>query len=428
MPRAARAAVGGIVYHVLNRGNARLPLFESPDEYALFLSILAQAHDRVAMRTIGYCLMPNHWHLVLRPREDGDLSEFMRWLTVTHTQRWHAARGTPGSGHLYQGRFKSFPVQAGRLSRAQRAAGVIEGGDPVLSVLRYVERNPLRAGLATRVEAWPWSSLHQRTAGLVMFVDDLTVIPDADADGSFTDETADIVEDFETDATGDYGADQLFHDAAGNLTYDGQYAYAYDAWNRLVAVNRAYRDCSGTLQTTSRVASMRYDALGRRISKVVDNSADWDGAYHYYYDGQRMIETRDDHDGDGDPDRVLKQYVWGGGYVDELVQIGINDDPADRRQTETFDNGREFAAHERIAALLEMDVYFAHPYSSWERGTNENTNGLLRQYLPKGERFDQLTDWQLESMLRQLNDRPRKCLNYRTPAEVFWRRTVALEM
>jgi len=166
MPRAPRAADGGIVYHVLNRGNARLPLFESPGEYALFLSILAQAHERVAMRTVGYCLMPNHWHLVLRPREDGDLSEFMRWLTVTHTQRWHAARGTAGSGHLYQGRFKSFPVQAGRLSRAQRAAGVVEGGDPVLSVLRYVERNPLRAGLATRAEAWPWSSLHQRTAGL----------------------------------------------------------------------------------------------------------------------------------------------------------------------------------------------------------------------------------------------------------------------
>jgi len=102
--------------------------------------------------------------------------------------------------------------------------------------------------------------------------------------------------------------------------------------------------------------------------------------------------------------------------------------PADRRRTQTFDNGREFAGHEAIAALLGVDVYFAHPYSSWERGANENTNGLLRQYLPKGSDFAQLTNWQLESTIRQLNDRPRKCLNYRTPAEVFWRRSVALTM
>jgi IS30 family transposase len=102
--------------------------------------------------------------------------------------------------------------------------------------------------------------------------------------------------------------------------------------------------------------------------------------------------------------------------------------PADRRRTQTFDNGREFAAHERIARLLSLDVYFAHPYSSWERGTNENTNGLLRQYLPKTSDLTELTDWRLESMIRQLNNRPRKCLNYRTPAEVFWRRSVALRM
>jgi len=102
--------------------------------------------------------------------------------------------------------------------------------------------------------------------------------------------------------------------------------------------------------------------------------------------------------------------------------------PADRRHTQTFDNGREFAGHEKIARLLKLKVYFAHPYSSWERGTNENTNGLLRQYLPKSESFHQLTDWQLESYVCQLNNRPRKCLNYRTPAEVFWRRNVALRM
>ena len=102
--------------------------------------------------------------------------------------------------------------------------------------------------------------------------------------------------------------------------------------------------------------------------------------------------------------------------------------PADRRRTETFDNGREFAGHEKIARLLQMEVYFAHPYSSWERGTNENTNGLLRQYLPKGTDFSQLTEWQLASYVLELNNRPRKCLNYRTCAEVFWERPVALTM
>ena len=102
--------------------------------------------------------------------------------------------------------------------------------------------------------------------------------------------------------------------------------------------------------------------------------------------------------------------------------------PADKRKTETFDNGREFSKHETIARLLNMDVYFAHPYSSWERGTNENTNGLLRQYLPKSRDFATLTAAELARYVWQLNNRPRKCLNYKTPAEVFHQRTVALRM
>ena len=102
--------------------------------------------------------------------------------------------------------------------------------------------------------------------------------------------------------------------------------------------------------------------------------------------------------------------------------------PGDRRLTLTLDNGREFSGHEKIARLLSLSVYFADPYSSWQRGTNENTNGLLRQYLPKDQPFSQLTGWQLSSYVTQLNNRPRKCLNYRTPAEVFWCRPVALGM
>jgi len=102
--------------------------------------------------------------------------------------------------------------------------------------------------------------------------------------------------------------------------------------------------------------------------------------------------------------------------------------PAAKRRTQTFDNGKEFTQHKSIAARLGVAVYFAHPYSSWQRGTNENTNGLLRQYLPKKTDFSVLTDWQLASYVWQLNNRPRKCLNYRTPAEVFHERPVALTM
>ena len=149
MPRPRRAAEGGLVYHALNRANARLPIFETDEDYAAFERVLAQAVVRHEMRLLAYCLMPNHFHLLLWPREDGDLSQFMRWLTVTHTQRWHAHHRTAGTGHLYQGRFKSFPV---------------ESDDNFLTVCRYVERNALRANLVERAEDWRWGSLSARRA------------------------------------------------------------------------------------------------------------------------------------------------------------------------------------------------------------------------------------------------------------------------
>ena len=102
--------------------------------------------------------------------------------------------------------------------------------------------------------------------------------------------------------------------------------------------------------------------------------------------------------------------------------------PPDKRRTETFDNGREFSAHESISRRLGLAVYFADPYSSWQRGTNENTNGLLRQYLPKSRDFGDLTAHELASYTWQLNNRPRKCLNYRTPTEVFHRHVVAFRV
>jgi putative transposase len=147
MPRRARRAPGGLVYHVLNRAVARLPLFQKDGDFEAFERVLLVAMAKHPIRLLGYCLMPNHWHMVLWPRQDGELSAFVRWLTHTHSMRWHAHYHTSGTGHIYQGRFKSFPV---------------ETDAHFYTVLRYVERNALRAKLARRAENWRWSSLWQR--------------------------------------------------------------------------------------------------------------------------------------------------------------------------------------------------------------------------------------------------------------------------
>ncbi len=143
MPRRKRIALGGYVYHVLNRANGRLKIFKKHGDFEAFEKIIAQGLERFSMRLCGYCIMSNHWHLLLWPQEDGALSEFMRWITLTHTQRYHAAHGTAGIGHLYQGRFKSFPVKDEAY---------------YLTVMRYIESNPVRAEIVSRVEDWPWSS------------------------------------------------------------------------------------------------------------------------------------------------------------------------------------------------------------------------------------------------------------------------------
>ena len=152
MGRPLRPTSADVVYHVLNRANGRQRLFDDDGDYVAFERVLAQACVRVAMRLLAYCVMPNHWHLVVWPRHDGDLSRFMNWLTLTHTQRWHQHRHTVGEGHVYQGRFKSFPV---------------ETNEYLLTVCRYVERNPIRAGLVERVEQWRWSSAGTRGSVLM---------------------------------------------------------------------------------------------------------------------------------------------------------------------------------------------------------------------------------------------------------------------
>jgi IS30 family transposase len=93
---------------------------------------------------------------------------------------------------------------------------------------------------------------------------------------------------------------------------------------------------------------------------------------------------------------------------------------ADKVHTNTSDNGKEVVGHEAIAAQLEAEFYFAHPYRSWERGTKENTNGLVRQYFPKGTDFSKITQREVKAVEKQLNNRPRKTLGYQTPNQVFF--------
>jgi putative transposase len=150
MARHHRITYGGVVYHVCNRGSRKGPLFNSPDEYTAFVRLLADGQARQPMRIIAYCLMPNHWHLLLWPKEDGDLSLYVGWVTNTHAQRFRRGTDTIGQGAVYQSRFQAVGVK-----------------DPIhlLDVWRYVERNPVKAGLVQRAEEWNWSSAASQRLG-----------------------------------------------------------------------------------------------------------------------------------------------------------------------------------------------------------------------------------------------------------------------
>ena len=147
MPRTARASAGGYCFHVLNRGNARAEIFHKDGDYLAFLDAMDEARLRVPMRILAYCLMPNHFHLVVWPAADGELSRWMQWLMTVHVRRY--LRHYQSSGHVWQGRFKAFPIQE---------------DEHLLTVIRYVERNPLRASLVDRAEDWNWSSLTNQPA------------------------------------------------------------------------------------------------------------------------------------------------------------------------------------------------------------------------------------------------------------------------
>jgi putative transposase len=147
MPRKPRVVADGGIYHVINRGNGRQDIFHKDGDFRAFLKVLAEACERFpSVQVLCYCLMHNHWHLILRVKRGRELGRFMQWLGVTHVRRHHAHYHTEdaGGGHLYQGRFKSFPTQ-----------------DDVhyLTVCRYVESNAVRARIVRRAQDWPWSSL-----------------------------------------------------------------------------------------------------------------------------------------------------------------------------------------------------------------------------------------------------------------------------
>jgi putative transposase len=141
MGRPPRPIADGLVYHALNRGNNRNPVFTGAADHRAFLSALTQTQLRYPFRLYGYCLMPNHFHLLLQPGPGQSVSRILQSLTVAHTWRYHRQHGTVG--HVWQGRFKS---------------PVVQSDEHALTVLRYVEANPLRAGLVTDMRDYPWSS------------------------------------------------------------------------------------------------------------------------------------------------------------------------------------------------------------------------------------------------------------------------------
>jgi len=148
MPRTARGLVDNEVYHVLNRGNARQVVFAGNADYAEFIKLLRLAKAQYPVSMLAYCVMPNHFHLIVRASQADMLSQFMRWLSTSHVRRHHQRKGT--CGHVWQGRYKSFRIKA---------------DGHLLMVMRYVERNPVRAGLVEHAVDWPWSS-HQEALGV----------------------------------------------------------------------------------------------------------------------------------------------------------------------------------------------------------------------------------------------------------------------
>ena len=141
MPRINRGSACGLIYHVINRGNCKQKVFHKDHDFINFIKLMRDAKERYPIKILAYCLMPNHFHFVLMPDQLNQLSKWMHWLTTAHVRRYHHFYKT--TGHIWQGRFKSF---------------IIQDDVHLITVLRYVEGNPVRAGLTLSARDWNWSS------------------------------------------------------------------------------------------------------------------------------------------------------------------------------------------------------------------------------------------------------------------------------
>lgn len=147
MARQPRIDIAGEIYHVINRSNARWKIFKSPKNFNAVIQSLVETLEEYPIDIFSFCIMSNHWHFAVRPKENGDMGQFFGKFTQKVTQRWHAAHKTTGSGHLFQGRFKSF---------------LVEQDSYFLQLMKYIEANALRAKLVGKAEDWQWGSLYIR--------------------------------------------------------------------------------------------------------------------------------------------------------------------------------------------------------------------------------------------------------------------------
>jgi putative transposase len=158
MPRIERGLVDGFIYHVLNRGNAKQTVFHDKYNYRYFLDLLKDAKEKHPIKIFAYCLMPNHYHLIISPEKGNDLSIVLQWVMTSYVRYIHRTRGS--SGHIWQGRYKNF---------------IIKNDAHLITVLRYVENNPVRAQLVQSAEDWPWSSLAERFGNKKVLLDESPV-------------------------------------------------------------------------------------------------------------------------------------------------------------------------------------------------------------------------------------------------------------
>ena len=158
MPRVARGLADGLIYHIINRGNGRQQVFHTEGDYRCFVDLMVEGRERYPVKLLAWCLMPNHFHLLVSPERGEDLSRWMQWVMTSHVRRYH--RLYQSSGHVWQGRYKSF---------------VVQNDTHLLTVARYIEGNPVRANLVTSSRNWCWSSHREQIKGARNSIDGLPI-------------------------------------------------------------------------------------------------------------------------------------------------------------------------------------------------------------------------------------------------------------